>query len=269
MGFIVDQEPFPGGSVSARVMCVRADNPSAMTYTGTNTWILAETESSECVVIDPAPSGQHVLDVIDVCANEGLRVGAVVCTHGHPDHTEGAQELGAMTGARVYAPFDGTLQPGSFCPIENGPELRVIALPGHSSDSVGIIYPADYSLFVGDVVFKHGPTVVYYPDGNLTDYMHSLDVLEQLVNDEAIRVFYPGHGYPIEDPLDAIEATRKHRLDRLQQIEDALARGVERDADTLVDAVYVGFDPELRDPAFRSVKAQLLYLDGLAGKDAR
>jgi glyoxylase-like metal-dependent hydrolase (beta-lactamase superfamily II) len=268
MGFVIDKEPFPGGKVSARAWCVRADNPSAMTYTGTNTWILAEAESPECLVIDPAPSGQHVRDVIEACAKEGLQVGAVVCTHIHPDHTEGAQELAEMTSTKVFAPFDGTLQPGRFYPIENGPELRVVALPGHSSDSVGLLYPKDHSLLVGDVVFKHGPTVVYYPDGNLSDYMHSLEVLEQIVEHEGIRVFYPGHGYPIEDPLAAIEATRTHRLDRLQQIEDALARGVVHDADALVDAVYVGLDPDLRDPAFRSVKAQLLYLDSLAEQGA-
>lgn len=263
MGFIIDKEPFPGGKLSARVMCVRADNPSAMTYTGTNTWIVAEAESPECIVIDPAPSGQHVQDVLNACLNEGLRVGAVVCTHMHPDHTEGALELADMTGTRVYAPFDGTLPTGTFQPIENGPLLQIVALPGHSSDSVGLVYPADRSMFVGDVVFKHGPTVVYYPDGDLADYMRSLDTIEHLVQEEGIRVLYPGHGYPIEDPIAAIEATREHRLDRLQQIKDALASGVERDADALVDAVYVGLDPDLRDPAFRSVKAQLLYLDEL------
>lgn len=261
MGFVIDEVPYPGGKESARVMCVRADNASAMTYTGTNTWIIAEAESPECIVIDPAPAGEHVQNVINACVNEGLRVGAVVCTHMHPDHTEGAQELADMTGTRVYAPFDGTLQPGAFQPIEKGPKLEVVALPGHSSDSVGLIYPADESMFVGDIVFNHGPTVVYYPDGNLGDYMRSLDMIEQIVNDQGIRVLYPGHGYPITDPLDIIEATRQHRLDRLQQIKDALAQGVARDADALVDAVYVGLDPALRDPALRSVKAQLLYLD--------
>lgn len=261
MGFIVDKEPFPGGSVSARVFCVRADNPSAMTYTGTDTWVLAEAESPECIVIDPAPSGQHVQDVLEACLEQGLRVGAVVCTHVHADHTEGAEELADMTGTRVYAPFDGTLQPGHFQPIERGPALRVVPLPGHSSDSVGLVYPADRSMFVGDVVFKHGPTVVYYPDGNLADYMRSLDTIERIVREEDVRVLYPGHGYPITEPLIALEATRAHRIERLKQIEDALVIGVERDADALVDAVYTDIDPALRDAALRSVKAQLLYLD--------
>lgn len=261
MGFIIDKTPYPGGKESDRVSCVRADNPSPMTYTGTDTWILAEAESPECIVIDPAPAGKHVEDVLNACVNEGLRVGAVVCTHMHADHTEGAEQLADMAGARVYAPFDGSLQPGEFQPIENGPALRVVPLPGHSSDSVGLVYPADHSMFTGDVVFKQGPTVVYYPDGNLADYMHSLDTIEQIVRDEGIRVLYPGHGYPITDPIAIVEATRQHRLDRLQQIKDALARGVARDADALVDAVYVDIDPALREAALRSVKAQLVYLD--------
>lgn len=199
--------------------------------------------------------------VLNACIEQGLRVGAVVCTHMHADHTEGAEELADISGARVYAPFDGTLLPGEFCPIENGPVLRVVPLPGHSSDSVGLVCPADHSMFTGDVVFKHGPTVVYYPDGNLGDYMASLDTIEQIVKDEDIRVLYPGHGYPITDPLQAIEATRQHRLERLQQIKDALASGVPHDADALVDAVYVDIDPALREAALRSVQAQLVYLD--------
>lgn len=223
MGFIIDETPYAGGKESERVFCVRANNPSPMTYTGTNTWVLAEAASPECIVIDPAPAGEHVQNVLNACIEQGLRVGAVVCTHMHADHTEGAEELADISGARVYAPFDGTLLPGEFCSIENGPALRVVPLPGHSSDSVGLVYPADRSMFTGDVVFKHGPTVVYYPDGNLGDYMASLDVLERIVKEEGIRVFYPGHGYPITDPLQAIEATRQHRLERLQQIKDALA----------------------------------------------
>ena len=199
-------------------------------------------------------------NVLNACIDQGLRVGAVVCTHAHADHTEGAEELADISGARVYAPFDGTLLPGEFCPIENGPALRVVPLPGHSSDSVGLVYPADRSMFTGDVVFAMAP-VGYFHRWQPGDYMASLDVLERIVKEEGIRVFYPGHGYPITDPLQAIEATRQHRLERLQQIKDALAAGVARDADALVDAVYVDIDPALREAALRSVQAQLVYLD--------
>lgn len=93
MGFIIDETPYAGGKESERVFCVRANNPSPMTYTGTNTWVLAEAASPECIVIDPAPAGEHVQKVLNACIEQGLRVGAVVCTHMHADHTEGAEEL--------------------------------------------------------------------------------------------------------------------------------------------------------------------------------
>lgn len=81
MGFIIDETPYAGGKESERVFCVCANNPSPMTYTGTNTWVLAEAASPECIVIDPAPAGEHVQNVLNACIEQGLRVGAVVCTH--------------------------------------------------------------------------------------------------------------------------------------------------------------------------------------------
>ncbi len=262
MDFVKDVTPWAGGKISSRVYCLRANNPSPMTYVGTNTYIVAEPTSPECVVIDPAPSGEHVEHIVDHCVNEGLRVGAIVLSHCHADHTEGAAQLQAMTGAEIYAPFDSTLLEGAFVPLAQGPEFEVIALPGHSSDSVGLYYSVDNAMFVGDVVFRHGPTVVYYPDGVLRDYMESLDKLERLVSERHIATLLPGHGYPITNPFDCLEAARAHRLDRLEQIKDALARGVPRNAEALVDAIYTDVDPALKRVAVKSVKAQLLYLDG-------
>ncbi len=264
MGFIKDATPWMGGKISSRIYCLRANNPSPMTYVGTNTYIVAESTSPECVVIDPAPSGEHVEHIVEHCVNEGLRVGAIVLSHCHADHTEGAAQLQSMTGAEIYAPFNSTLLEGLFVPFDRGPEFEVIALPGHSSDSIGLYYPVDNAMFVGDVVFRHGPTVVYYPDGVLGDYMKSLDKLERMVRERKIATLLPGHGYPITNPLDCLEAARAHRLERLQQIKDALNQGVERDAEALVDTIYTDTDPALKSVAVKSVKAQLVYLDDRA-----
>lgn len=284
--FIVDEEPWQGGRVSERVICVRAENPSPMTYVGTNTWIAYEPQASSCVVIDPAPRGEQTQRILQICADEGLCVGAIVLTHDHHDHTEGAKELAQKTGAPIYAPKsemaadtpdgalfidadhllceasyrhdDGTKQ--VFCPFEGAPAFDLYGLPGHSSDSIGLLLKADQALFVGDVVFRHGPTVVFYPDGNLADYLHSLDVIEQLVNSGDVAVLYPGHGYPVADPLRVLHATREHRLERLKQVEDALEAGVPADANALFDAVYEGVDERLRWASLRSIEAQLVYL---------
>lgn len=260
MGFVEDKVAWTGGRISPRIYCLKADNPSPMTYVGTNTWIVAESSSPECVVIDPAPSGEHVQNVLNFCVDEGLRIGAIILSHCHADHTEGAAELQSMTGADIYTPFDSTLPLGNFQPIDKGPQFEVVALPGHSSDSVGLYYKEDSAMFIGDVAFRHGPTVVYYPDGVLRDYLHSLDVLESMVKKEDIKTLLPGHGYPITDPLSCIEATRNHRLERLAQIKQAISDGVPCEAEALVDAVYTDADPKLKSVAVRSVKAQLLYL---------
>ena len=158
-------------------------------------------------------------------------------------------------GADVQA-----LPKGAFHPFEGAPKFEVIALPGHSEDSVGLLLPAEQSLFTGDVLFRHGPTVVFHPDGVLASYFASLDTLERLVREGRVRRFYPGHGYPIDDPLPIIEATRKHRVDRLNQVKEALNAGTLAEPDALFDAVYQGVNPALRMPSIRSIRAQLKFL---------
>ena len=158
-------------------------------------------------------------------------------------------------GADVQA-----LPKGAFHPFEGAPKFEVIALPGHSEDSVGLLLSTEQSLFTGDVLFRHGPTVVFHPDGVLASYFASLDTLERLVREGRVQYFYPGHGYPIDDPLPIIEATRKHRVDRLNQVKEALNAGTPAEPDALFDAVYQGVNPALRMPSIRSIRAQLKFL---------
>ena len=277
--FIVDETPWQGGRVSNLVTCLRADNSSPMTYVGTNTWIVAnpekvQCEDTQCVVIDPSPEGDQTQHILDTCAEMGVKVGAIFLTHDHHDHTAGARELADKTGAPIYGPkeemgadapcgsfkVDHLLQEGLLYPFEGAPIFEVYKLPGHSSDSMGLLLSEEQLMFVGDVVFRHGPTVVFYPDGHLGDYLASLDLLEDLVKLGKVRIFCPGHGYPVTDPMRALEATREHRLERLDQVKEALASGVSRDADALFDAVYEGVDESLRWASLRSIEAQLVYL---------
>lgn len=277
--FIVDETPWQGGRVSNLVTCLRADNPSPMTYVGTNTWIVAnpekvQGEDTQSIVIDPSPEGDQTQRILDTCVEMGVKVGAIILTHDHHDHTAGARELADKTGAPIYGPkeemgadapcgpfkVDHLLQEGLLYPFEGAPIFEVYKLPGHSSDSMGLLLSEEQLMFVGDVVFRHGPTVVFYPDGHLGDYLASLDLLEDLVKLGKVCIFCPGHGYPVTDPMRALEATREHRLERLDQVKEALASGVSRDADALFDAVYEGVDESLRWASLRSIEAQLVYL---------
>ncbi len=318
--FIEDTTPWAGGKVTKRSWCVLGNNASPMTYTGTNTWILHEPGSQHALVVDPAPVGTHIKRIQQVCADLGVSIAAILLTHTHFDHTEGAADLALATGAPIFAHnvqayrdyVQEQLSHGEIeaaesidnlvvLPLEEGefgetevfgkladsevfgkieepeklggfgkgslPQLSVIALSGHSSDSVALLYKADKSLLVGDVVFRHGPTVVYHPDGILKDYLDSLDALERIAQDGLVERFLPGHGYPITNMVSCIEATRQHRLVRLQQIEDALEAGIAPAADPLVDAIYRDTDARLRPAALKSVQAQLTYLGFDAGDD--
>ncbi len=318
MGFIKDESPWSGGQVSQRVLCLRANNPSPMTYTGTNTYMVAEPGSQGCVVIDPAPEGAHIDRILEVCEERGWSVGAIVATHDHPDHINGIPQLAAATGAPVFAPrldrikglFAGSglayadvlgmeeaevdadavdagnglaaddgsdgglgevgvpmhraklteLQPGGFHPFSGAPKFEVVPLPGHSADSVGLLLAEERLMFTGDVLFRHGPTVVLYPDGNLGRYLSSLDELERLLGNDSLRTICPAHGWPIHEPLQIVEATRQHRMERLQQVRNAIAKGAPAQPDALFDAVYAGVDPRLKPASVRSIQAQLEYL---------
>lgn len=318
--FVEDTTPWAGGKVTKRSWCVLGNNASPMTYTGTNTWVLHEPGSQHALVVDPAPAGAHIKRIQQVCADLGVSIAAILLTHTHFDHTEGAADLALATGAPIFAHnvqayrdyVQEQLSHGEIeaadnidnlvvLPLEEGefgetevfgkladsevfgkieepeklggfgkgslPQLSVIALSGHSSDSVALLYKADKSLLVGDVLFRHGPTVVYHPDGILKDYLDSLDALERIAQDGLVERFLPGHGYPITNTVSCIEATRQHRLVRLQQIEDALEAGIAPAADPLVDAIYRDTDARLRPAALKSVQAQLTYLGFDAGDD--
>lgn len=298
--FVADAIPWDGGAISATVQCIRANNPSAMTYTGTNTWVitnsshqssgsLSQTDTEHdvcscapsslspenapsasllpCVIIDPAPAGSHVDTILATCKACHLAVAAIVLTHHHIDHTEGATSLQEKTGANIYArdtsaiPQSLPLPSGAFCPFEGAPPMSIMDLPGHSPDSIGILLPEEHLLLTGDVIFRHGPTVVYYPEGHLGSYLATLDVLEDLVYNQGVSRFLPGHGYPIDNPLEIIAATREHRHKRLAQIQQALQQGSPAEANALYEVVYRDTDPRLIDAALRSIKAQLQYLN--------
>ena len=77
--FIADTEPWQGGRVSSFVTCVKADNPSPMTYVGTNTWLIAnpdkvQGEDTRCIVVDPSPEGEQTQRILDACEEMGVKV---------------------------------------------------------------------------------------------------------------------------------------------------------------------------------------------------
>ena len=107
-------------------------------------------------------------------------------------------------------------------------------------------------------------TMVAYPDGNLGQYLHSLDVLESLALSTDAQLLLPGHGQALPNPAEVIAGYRTHRHQRLDQVRAALAAGAST-ADEVVEVVYADVPRELWPAAAVSVQAQLAYLANLNG----
>lgn len=251
-----------GGTFGTRGTCVLAPNAGPMTLDGTNTWVLREPGARRSVVIDPGPPDESHLSAVAELAGE---VGVVLLTHHHLDHSEAARAFAERVGCGVRA-LDPAYRLGSEGLGEgdvvdvDGLEVRVVATPGHTADSLSFVLPAESAVLTGDTVLGRGTTVVAHPDGQLGAYLDSLDRLHALAAEHEIGTIWPGHGPVIDDALGALDFYIAHRKERLAQVRDALAEHPDASPRQVVEVVYADVDPVLWGAAELSVRAQLEYL---------
>ena len=248
---------------------VLAHNPSAFTYYGTQTYLIG---TREIAIIDPGPNLPEHLDAL--CeAIEDRPLTAIMCTHTHRDHSPAARPLAERTGApiigcaplaletvgpRADAAFDGdytpdrVLQDGDTLAV-SGNSVTAVATPGHTSNHLCFAYEG--ALLTGDHVMGWSTTVVVPPDGDMADYMQSLDKLRQRED----RIYYPAHGPPVTNPQQYVRSLIGHRLQREKQILKLIGEHP-RDIRGIVANAYPGLDPRLVTAAGGSVYAHLLDL---------
>jgi len=242
---------------------ILAPNPSIMTGPGTNSIILGG-QPGGTVVIDPADESS---DHLDALIKEGERRGGIqniLITHGHPDHVGGAAAL----RERLHIPIlaynrrgvsiaDEELADGATLPVGDD-TLRAIHTPGHRFDHLCFYLERQRILFAGDLISGITTNVIAPPDGDMFDYMHSLQRLQFL----DIATIVPGHGPNIADAQAKITEYINHRRLREQQILQVLET-LPRGSTILemVPAIYTDVDPKLHPIAAWSVEAHLLKLE--------
>ncbi|PTQ12891.1 MBL fold metallo-hydrolase [Sphingomonas oleivorans] len=269
---MTEQTPGLAQALHPLVRRLLAPNPSAFTYKGTQTYLVGR---GEIAVIDPGPDLPEHVDAI-LQASAGERIGAIICTHTHRDHSPASRALKAATGApimgcaplalndegpRADAAFDTDYAPDRVLADGervSGPgwTLEAVATPGHTSNHLCFALREANALFTGDHVMGWSTTVISPPDGDMADYMASLDRL--MARDDII--YYPAHGEPVEKPQRFVRSLVGHRKQREGQILRLLGEGA-RPIPAMVEKMYVGIDPRLHGAAGRSVLAHLIDME--------
>jgi glyoxylase-like metal-dependent hydrolase (beta-lactamase superfamily II) len=205
----------PPAATGPDVHLVRANNPSLLTLTGTNTWVLTSGGGSSggSIVIDPGPPLPEHLAAIRALG----RPAAIVLTHQHADHAEAAPALAAEFDIPVYAAHPDLTH--RTTPLTDGDEivaadrqLTVMATPGHTSDSVCLA--SDEGIFTGDTLLGGSTTIIAPPSGSLVDYFASMNRLGALVG----RAGFPGHGPAFASVGAWATRNAEHRQARLTQL---------------------------------------------------
>lgn len=282
MTSLASAPPVPGVPqvVGDGIICLLAPNPSAMTGAGTNTYILGT--GASVAVIDPGPAIPAHLQAI--LAGVGhRRVSHILVTHPHADHSALAGELARITGAPTlgYGPAGSgrsTLMQqlaamadlggneGSddgFAPdtvltqdtVVQGDRwvLTTHHCPGHMAEHVCLAYGDQ--LFSGDLVMGWSTSLISPPDGDMGDYMGSLDRLAR----HPWTRFLPGHGTPIDTPAQRLAELISHRRARETAILAALSSGPLTLA-ALTARTYADTPVSLHPAAARNAFAHLIDL---------
>jgi glyoxylase-like metal-dependent hydrolase (beta-lactamase superfamily II) len=245
------------------VTLVRAPNPSLMTLTGTNSYLLDGGDGS-ALVIDPGPAiDRHVQALIETAAAQHLTITRIALTHGHPDHALAAPALAAATGASIYAHPRSRIARDADLPLgaafaAGQLALHVMDAPGHTFDHVIFYLPAENALFTGDTILGEGTTVIAPPGGAMRPYQQTL---RQLASEFAdARTIYGGHGPVVDDAQAKIADYIAHRATREEQILASLGEGA-RTIPDLVRKIYGPGAHPLWAAMARQILAHLLALE--------
>lgn len=249
--------------LSPLVRRITAGNGSVFTGPGTNTYLVGK---EEVTVIDPGPAMQEHIDVITAAAPN---IKQILVTHTHPDHSPGVRLLKEKLDVPAYGMLTNSSknQDQTFNPeriLDDGEvfqeeefTIEVVHTPGHASNHLCFILKEEKLIFTGDHIMNGSTVVIGPPDGNMKQYIQSLEKLK----DYDIEKIAPGHGELLENPHEVADWIINHRLEREKKVFQALQEATKGTPDTLVEKVYDDVDSSLFPIAKASLLAHLIKLE--------
>jgi len=260
---------------------IRAANPSPMTGTGTNSYVLGA--GGDLILVDPGPMLDGHIEALLAAPAKGERIAMILVTHAHLDHSAAAPHLARLTGAPVLA-FGGATSGRSpamealarsgmggggegldhgFRPdrsVTDGEVLHcgavrveVIHTPGHLGGHICLGLGG--VLLSGDHAMGWASSLISPPDGDMRAYMTSLRALRR----QTWEMMLPGHGPEVRHVDERLSALIAHRESREADILSALAAGPASPG-ALAARIYHDTPAALLPAAARNVLAHLIDL---------
>jgi len=268
-------------------ICFPVRTPTKPPATHTNCYLIYTTD--ELLIIDPGSPYEDEQVALASCAedllSEGRSLREIVLTHVHPDHVGGVNALRARLGGNVRTAahqltaealtdtihIDGFIGDGDVIELVGHPQIRLRAMhtPGHARGHLCFHEERTGALITGDNIVGLGSVLIDPPEGNMRDYLNSLERVRALPD---LTVLFGGHGPPMANPYEKITEYINHRLAREQKILEAVRKGAKTPAE-IVTMAYTDVSPKAHGMAERAVLAHLekleadgFILKGAAGK---
>jgi endoribonuclease LACTB2 len=269
-------------------ICFPVRTPTKPPATHTNSYLIYTPR--EILVVDPGSpyeeEQQALARAVDDLVAEGRKLREIVLTHVHPDHVAGVKALQhhlrekhrasvkvaahAETAESLKQQFtvDHLINDNEELKLDGRPAIKLRALhtPGHARGHLCFYDERTGALLSGDNVVGFGSVLIDPQDGNMRDYLKSLERMRALPN---LSVLFGGHGPPVANPYEKIDEYIVHRLQREELILGAVRDGAATPKE-IVARVYTDVNSKAHAMAERAVLAHLekLEVDGFVTHDA-
>jgi glyoxylase-like metal-dependent hydrolase (beta-lactamase superfamily II) len=266
---LVAERPFEGAWATPHVCQLPVRTPTLPPATHTN--VVLVVGAGRAVLIEPATPYEDELsrlfDAVEELERRGTPVREVWATHHHPDHIGGAAAICGRLGLPLRAhpatldrvpadvPQGAPLHEGDREDV-GGVAIEVLHVPGHAPGHLAFLDPKARALIAGDMVAAIGTILIAPGEGDMADYLGSLERLARLDPE----VVVPAHGGAIRPGAEVFERYVAHRLLRERRVLDALGSRP-RDLDALLPVAYADTPAAVWPIARLSLEAHLLKLE--------
>jgi ribonuclease/clavin/mitogillin len=256
-------------------ICFPVRTPTRPPATHTNCYLIYSAE--EFLIIDPGSPYEDEQQALVACVDDLIREGRtareILLTHVHPDHIAGVNALNdhlekkqgkraqiaahRRTGESLKGQIDVDrfIEDEEILKLRGEPKIKLRALhtPGHARGHLCFHDERTGALISGDNIVGYGSVLIDPPEGNMRDYLESLERMRGLEN---LTVLFGGHGPAIANPYEKIDEYIAHRRQREELILAAVRDGASTLKEILARA-YADVSPKLHSLAERSILAHL------------